>query len=119
MLRGRRPSAPAAAPRMADVSAVLSTVVANVASGGFDAGHDARLDSQRCRGRRYAFDSHEAHPAVYDAKRAAEPFCSAVNRWLPLEWFEQARTGPGAARAAGAAGAPPATDDNSRGLSSA
>ena len=23
---------------------------------------------------RYAFDSHGAHPALYDAKRAAEPF---------------------------------------------
>jgi len=44
-------------------------------------------------GRRYAFDSHGAHSALYDARRAAELFCSVVNRWLPLEWFEHAQTG--------------------------
>jgi hypothetical protein len=31
-------------------------------------------------GRRHAFDSHGAHSALYDAKRAAELFCSVVSR---------------------------------------
>ncbi len=37
-----------------------------------------------------AFDSREAHSAVYDAERTAELFCSVVNRWRQLELLEQA-----------------------------
>lgn len=36
-----------------------------------------------------AFDSREAHSAVYDAERTAELFCKVVNRWRKLELFEQ------------------------------
>lgn len=45
----------------------------------------------------HAFDSREAHSAVYDAERTAELFCSVVNRWRQLELFEQARSGLDAA----------------------
>ncbi|HWX67930.1 MAG TPA: ribonuclease T [Rhodanobacter sp.] len=39
-----------------------------------------------------AFDSREAHSAVYDAERTAELFCCVVNRWRQLELFEQAHS---------------------------
>jgi ribonuclease T len=45
----------------------------------------------------HAFDSREAHSAVYDAERTAELFCSVVNRWRQLELFEQAHSGLDAA----------------------
>ena len=37
----------------------------------------------------HAFDSREAHSAVYDAERTAELFCTVVNRWRQLELFER------------------------------
>jgi ribonuclease T len=40
-----------------------------------------------------AFNSSEAHSAVYDADRTAELFCSVVNRWRQLELLEQAHSG--------------------------
>lgn len=40
-----------------------------------------------------AFDSREAHSAVYDTERTAELFCRVVNRWRQLELFEQAHGG--------------------------
>ena len=45
----------------------------------------------------HAFDSREAHSAVYDAERTAELFCSVINRWRQLELFEQAHSGLDAA----------------------
>jgi len=39
-----------------------------------------------------AFDTREAHSAVYDAERTAELFCDVVNRWRRLESLEQAAT---------------------------
>lgn len=45
----------------------------------------------------HAFDSREAHSAVYDAERTAELFCSVVNRWRQLELLEQAHGGLSAA----------------------
>jgi ribonuclease T len=45
----------------------------------------------------HAFDSREAHSAVYDAERTAELFCSVVNRWREMERFEQAHSGLDAA----------------------
>ena len=45
----------------------------------------------------HAFDSREAHSAVYDAERTAELFCSVVNRWRQLELLEQAHGSPSAA----------------------
>lgn len=36
-----------------------------------------------------AFDSREAHSAVYDAERTAELFCRVVNRWHQLELIAQ------------------------------
>ncbi|MBQ4853547.1 ribonuclease T [Rhodanobacter sp. B2A1Ga4] len=45
----------------------------------------------------HAFDSREAHSAVYDAERTAELFCSVVNRWRQLELLEQAHSGLSAA----------------------
>jgi ribonuclease T len=33
----------------------------------------------------HAFDTHEAHSAIYDAERTAELFCTVVNRWRQLE----------------------------------
>ena len=44
-----------------------------------------------------AFDSREAHSAVYDAERTAELFCRVVNRWRQLELLEQAQRGLDAA----------------------
>ncbi|OOG46879.1 ribonuclease T [Rhodanobacter sp. C01] len=44
-----------------------------------------------------AFDSREAHSAVYDAERTAELFCSVVNRWRQLELLEQVQRGLDAA----------------------
>ena len=44
-----------------------------------------------------AFDSREAHSAVYDAERTAELFCSVVNRWRQLELLEQIQLGLDAA----------------------
>jgi ribonuclease T len=44
-----------------------------------------------------AFDSREAHSAVYDAERTAELFCGVVNRWRQLELFEQEHSGLGVA----------------------
>ena len=41
----------------------------------------------------HAFDSHEAHSAMYDAERTAELFCTVVNRWRQLEVFERAHSG--------------------------
>lgn len=40
-----------------------------------------------------AFDSREAHSAVYDAERTAELFCRVVNRWHQLELIEQTHSG--------------------------
>lgn len=45
----------------------------------------------------HAFDSREAHSAVYDAERTAELFCKVVNRWRQLELLEQAQLGMDAA----------------------
>ena len=45
----------------------------------------------------HAFDSREAHSAVYDAERTAELFCSVVNRWRQLELLERANGSPSAA----------------------
>lgn len=45
----------------------------------------------------HAFDSSEAHSAVYDAERTAELFCSVVNRWRQLELIEQVHAGLDAA----------------------
>lgn len=42
-----------------------------------------------------AFDSREAHSAVYDAERTAELFCSVVNRWRQLELLERSHSGLG------------------------
>ncbi|MDO1530485.1 ribonuclease T [Fulvimonas sp. R45] len=39
-----------------------------------------------------AFDTREAHSAVYDAERTAELFCGIVNRWRRLETLEHAVT---------------------------
>jgi ribonuclease T len=36
-----------------------------------------------------AFDTSEAHSAIYDAERTAELFCAIVNRWRRLELFER------------------------------
>jgi ribonuclease T len=33
----------------------------------------------------HAFDTHEAHSAIYDAERTAELFCTVVNRWRQFE----------------------------------
>lgn len=44
-----------------------------------------------------AFDSHEAHSAVYDAERTAELFCTVVNRWRQLEVFASTHGGIDAA----------------------
>ncbi|MGP1664989.1 MAG: ribonuclease T, partial [Rhodanobacter sp.] len=41
----------------------------------------------------HAFDSREAHSAVYDTERTAELFCTIVNRWRQLEVFEQVHGG--------------------------
>jgi ribonuclease T len=41
-----------------------------------------------------AFDSREAHSAIYDAERTAELFCEIVNRWRRLELFERDQTTP-------------------------
>lgn len=41
----------------------------------------------------HAFDSHEAHSAIYDAERTAELFCTVVNRWRQMETFERAHSG--------------------------
>ncbi|MEO7072055.1 MAG: ribonuclease T [Rhodanobacter sp.] len=41
----------------------------------------------------HAFDSREAHSAVYDAERTAELFCTVVNRWRQLELFERSHGG--------------------------
>lgn len=40
-----------------------------------------------------AFDTSEAHSAIYDAERTAELFCSVVNRWRQLELLERAHGG--------------------------
>ncbi|KAA0069003.1 ribonuclease T [Rhodanobacter sp. T12-5] len=45
----------------------------------------------------HAFDSREAHSAVYDAERTGELFCTVVNRWRQLELLEQAHSGLDAA----------------------
>jgi ribonuclease T len=39
-----------------------------------------------------AFDTREAHSAIYDAERTAELFCEIVNRWRRLELFERDQT---------------------------
>lgn len=36
-----------------------------------------------------AFDSREAHSAIYDAERTADLFCDVVNRWRQLELLEK------------------------------
>jgi len=41
-----------------------------------------------------AFDSREAHSAVYDAERTAELFCTVVNRWRQLELLERSQALP-------------------------
>lgn len=41
-----------------------------------------------------AFDTREAHSAIYDAERTAELFCEIVNRWRRLELFERDQTTP-------------------------
>jgi ribonuclease T len=41
----------------------------------------------------HAFDSREAHSAIYDAERTAELFCAIVNRWRRLESLERERFG--------------------------
>ena len=40
-----------------------------------------------------AFDTREAHSAIYDAERTAELFCTIVNRWRRLEEFERDQIG--------------------------
>jgi ribonuclease T len=40
-----------------------------------------------------AFDTREAHSAVYDAESTALLFCDIVNRWRQLEMFERERIG--------------------------
>jgi ribonuclease T len=40
-----------------------------------------------------AFDTREAHSAVYDAERTAELFCTIVNRWRRLELLEREHAG--------------------------
>ncbi|MEO8808816.1 MAG: ribonuclease T [Rhodanobacter sp.] len=40
-----------------------------------------------------AFDTHEAHSAIYDAERTAELFCTVVNRWRQLELIERTHGG--------------------------
>jgi ribonuclease T len=41
----------------------------------------------------HAFDSREAHSAIYDAERTAELFCAIVNRWRRLEMLERGDVG--------------------------
>jgi ribonuclease T len=41
----------------------------------------------------HAFDTREAHSAIYDAERTAELFCTIVNRWRQLEMFEREHIG--------------------------
>lgn len=41
-----------------------------------------------------AFDTREAHSAIYDAERTAELFCEIVNRWRRLELAEREQTAP-------------------------
>lgn len=41
----------------------------------------------------HAFDSREAHSAVYDTERTAQLFCTIVNRWRQLEVFERTHGG--------------------------
>lgn len=40
-----------------------------------------------------AFDTREAHSAIYDAESTAVLFCDIVNRWRQLEIFERDRVG--------------------------
>jgi len=40
-----------------------------------------------------AWDSREAHAAVYDAERTAELFCGVVNRWKMMEDLWRDRVG--------------------------
>ena len=40
-----------------------------------------------------AFNSSEAHSAVYDADRTADLFCTVVNRWRQLELLEREHSG--------------------------
>ena len=40
-----------------------------------------------------AFDTREAHSAIYDAAATATLFCDIVNRWRQLEIFERERVG--------------------------
>jgi ribonuclease T len=40
-----------------------------------------------------AFDTREAHSAIYDAESTALLFCDIVNRWRQLEMFERERIG--------------------------
>jgi ribonuclease T len=41
-----------------------------------------------------AFDTREAHSAIYDAERTAELFCRIVNRWRHLELAERDQAAP-------------------------
>ncbi|WP_089973886.1 ribonuclease T [Luteibacter sp. UNCMF331Sha3.1] len=41
-----------------------------------------------------AFDTREAHSAIYDAERTAELFCEIVNRWRRLELAERETAAP-------------------------
>jgi ribonuclease T len=41
-----------------------------------------------------AFDTREAHSAIYDAERTAELFCEIVNRWRRLELAERDQIAP-------------------------
>lgn len=41
----------------------------------------------------HAFDSREAHSAIYDAERTAELFCTVVNRWRQMETLERTHSG--------------------------
>lgn len=41
-----------------------------------------------------AFDTREAHSAIYDAERTAELFCEIVNRWRRLELAEREQAAP-------------------------
>jgi ribonuclease T len=43
----------------------------------------------------HAFDTREAHSAIYDAERTAELFCTIVNRWRQLEMLEREHIGLG------------------------
>lgn len=45
----------------------------------------------------HAFDSREAHSAVYDAERTVELFCTVVNRWRQMELLERTHAGLDAA----------------------